>query len=119
MTEKLIKPRRTAAEELSTMIFRAGEKHARVPFLINGQQYATEFFNTEHSLVAAVWSYRQTVYPEDESEILEGAIKFTKDTDEILVKHDGLDQKYDLMLFAEGLTHDRPAEAEDLVRYQP
>jgi hypothetical protein len=119
MTEHLIKPRRTAADELSEMIFGPKEEHRRVPLIIDKQQYAVEFFDTLHSLTAAVWSYHRPIYQWDHPEVLEGAIKFTKDTDETLVKYSGLDHNYDIRLFAEGLTKDRPCEAEDLERFQP
>jgi hypothetical protein len=66
-----------------------------------------------------VWSYHRPIYEWDSPEQLEGAIKFTKDTDEILVKYSGLDHNYDLILFAEGLTQDKPCEAEDLEMFQP
>jgi hypothetical protein len=118
MSEKLIRPRRTAAEELSESLLRPEDKgHKIVPVTINGTSHAVELIDGIHSLVVGLWSHKMSPYAEDDTQALEGAIKFTKDTDEIRVKYDSSDGD-DLRYFAEGLTPDREIKPEDLPVWQ-
>jgi len=118
MSEKIIGSRRTAAEELGELMLRSEDKgHRRVPLEINGISHSVELIDTIHSLVVGLWSYKPTPYVHDNPENLEGAIKFTKDTDQIRVKYDSLDSD-DLRYFAEGLTPDREIEVDDLPAWQ-
>lgn len=118
MSERINRPQRTAAEEISDLVLRPEDKGwRRIPLEVKGVPHAVEFIDTLNSLVIGLWSYRPTPYPGDNPENLEGAIKFTKDTDEIRVKYDSLDSN-DLRYFAEGLTADREIEPDDLPVWQ-
>jgi hypothetical protein len=116
MTEQLIMPKHTAAEELSEIIFSPDDYgYKRIVFGTRKTQYAVEFRDFEKSLVAAVWKYDLKNY---EPEILQGALKFTKDTDEIRVKYDSMFDN-NLADFGEGRVADRECEPRDLDLFQP
>lgn len=118
MTERLITPEHSAAEELSEMIFSPGDHgYKRILLAKRKVQYAVEFRDFEKSLVAAVWKY-ELKSRDYEPEILQGAIKFTKDTDEIRVKYDSMFDN-SLSDFGEGRVPDRECEPADLDLFQP
>jgi hypothetical protein len=118
VTEKVIQPKHSAAEELSEMIFSPEDRcFKRVVLEKRKVQYAVEFLDFENALVAAVWKYdlRNREY---EPEVMQGAIKFTKDTDEVRVKYDSMFDK-SLADFGEGRVADRECEPRDLDLFQP
>ena len=118
MNERLIQPNQTVADELSEMIFSSADQgYRRVVLEKRKVQYAVEFLDFERALVAAIWKYdlRERSY---EPEVLQGAIKFTKDTDEIRVKYDSMFDN-NLADFGEGRVADRECEPRDLDLFQP
>ena len=118
MTEKLISPNRSAAEELSEIIFSPEDNgYKRIVLGKRKVQYSIEFLDFEKALVAAVWKYDFT-NRDYKPEVLQGAIKFTKDTNEIRVKYDSMFDN-NLMDFGEGRVPDRECEPRDLDLFQP
>ena len=118
MTERLILPKHSAAEELSNLIFSPDDHgYKRIVLEKKKVQYAVEFRDFEKALVAAVWKY-DLKNRDSDPEILQGAIKFTKDTDEIRVKYDSMFDN-SLLNFGEGRVPDRECEPRDLDLFQP
>lgn len=116
MTERLITPKHSAAEELSELIFYPEDHgYKRVVLGKRKVQYAVEFLDFEKALVAAVWKYNLR---DREPEVLQGAIKFTKDSDEVRVKYDSMFDN-SLSNFGEGRVPDRECEPRDLDLFQP
>lgn len=117
--ENKTKWQRTAGEELSELIFPdRDETVKRIPMSEGDRPGTIEFIDSAHALSAVYWLYRGTQDQNGLPETLEGAIKFTKDTNEIRVKYNSL-ENYSVRLFAEGLVASRSYEVSDLEYWQP